>query len=64
MDFKKNKTTFGIDVNHSDVDRLKPVIQFFSQHAFEKLMSSAQELFYGEQNTYVYLFIDELYSNL
>jgi len=61
-DFKKNKTTLYVGINPADIDRLKPVMQFFYDHAFERLMTTAQQLGYSDKNGGVCLFMDEFYS--
>jgi len=61
-DFKKNKTTLYVGVNPADIDRLQPVMQFFYDHALERLMTTAGELGYNDKNGGVCLFMDEFYS--
>ena len=61
-DFKKNKTTLYVGLNPADIDRLKPVMQFFYDHALERLMTTAGELGYNDKNGGICLFMDEFYS--
>lgn len=62
-DFKKNKTTLYVGINPVDIDRLQPVMQFFYDHALERLATTASELGYGDdKNGGVCLFMDEFYS--
>jgi type IV secretion system protein VirD4 len=61
-DFKKNKTTLYIGLNPADMDRLQPVMQFFYDHALERLATTAGELGYNDKNGGVCLFMDEFYS--
>jgi len=61
-DFKKNKTTLYVGLNPTDSDRLQPVMQFFYDHAFERLATTASELGYNDENGGVCLFMDEFYS--
>ena len=61
-DFKKNKTTLYVGLNPADIDRLQPVMQFFYDHALERLMTTAGELGYNDKNGGVCLFMDEFYS--
>ena len=61
-DFKKNKTTLYVGLNPADIDRLQPVMQFFYDHALERLMTTAQELGYNDKNGGICLFMDEFYS--
>ena len=61
-DFKKNKTTLYVGLNPADIDRLQPVMQFFYDHAFERLMTTAQQLGYNDKNGGMCLFMDEFYS--
>ena len=61
-DFKKNKTTLYVGLNPADIDRLQPVMQFFYDHAFERLMTTAGELGYNDKNGGICLFMDEFYS--
>ena len=61
-DFKKNKTTLYVGLNPTDSDRLQPVMQFFYDHALERLATTASELGYNDKNGGVCLFMDEFYS--
>ncbi|MSP33800.1 MAG: type IV secretion system protein VirD4 [Rickettsiales bacterium] len=61
-DFKKNKTTLYVGLNPTDIDRLQPVMQFFYDHALERLATTAGELGYNDKNGGVCLFMDEFYS--
>lgn len=61
-DFKKNKTTLYVGLNPADSDRLQPVMQFFYDHALERLATTASELGYNDKNGGVCLFMDEFYS--
>lgn len=61
-DFKKNKTTLYVGLNPADIDRLQPVMQFFYDHALERLMTTAGELGYNDKNGGICLFMDEFYS--
>jgi type IV secretion system protein VirD4 len=61
-DFKKNKTTLYVGLNPADIDRLQPVMQFFYDHALERLATTAGELGYNDKNGGVCLFMDEFYS--
>ncbi len=61
-DFKKNKTTLYVGLNPADIHRLQPVMQFFYDHAFERLMTTAGELGYNDKNGGICLFMDEFYS--
>lgn len=61
-DFKKNKTTLYVGQNPADIDRLQPVMQFFYDHALERLMTTARQLGYSDKNGGVCLFMDEFYS--
>jgi len=61
-DFKKNKTTLYVGLNPTDSDRLQPVMQFFYDHALERLATTAGELGYNDKNGGVCLFMDEFYS--
>ena len=61
-DFKKNKTTLYVGLNPTDIDRLQPVMQFFYDHALERLMTTAGELGYNDKNGGICLFMDEFYS--
>ena len=61
-DFKKNKTTLYIGLNPDDIDRLKPVMNLFYQHAIQRLADVARELGCGEKHLGVTLFIDEFSS--
>ena len=61
-DFKKNKTTLYVGLNPADIDRLQPVMQFFYDHALERLMTTAGELGYNDKNSGICLFMDEFYS--
>ena len=49
-------------LNPADIDRLQPVMQFFYDHAFERLMTTAGELGYNDKNGGICLFMDEFYS--
>lgn len=61
-DFKKNKTTLYVGLNPADIDRVQPVMQFFYDHALERLMTTAQQLGHNDKNGGVCLFMDEFYS--
>lgn len=62
-DFKKNKTTLYVGLNPADIERLQPVMQFFYDHALERLAKTASELGYSDdKNGGVCLFMDEFYS--
>ncbi len=61
-DFKKNKTTLYVGLNPADIDRLQSVMQFFYDHALERLMTKAGELGHNDKNGGVCLFMDEFYS--
>ena len=61
-DFKKNKTTLYVGLNPTDSDRLQPVMQFFYDHALERLAKTASELGYNDENGGACLFMDEFYS--
>jgi len=61
-DFKKNKTTLYVGLNPANIDRLQPVMQFFYDHALERLMTTAGELGYNDKNGGICLFMDEFYS--
>jgi len=61
-DFKKNKTTLYVGLNPADIDRLQPVMQFFYDHALERLITTAGELGYNDKNGGICLFMDEFYS--
>ncbi len=61
-DFKKNKTTLYVGLNPADIDRLQPVMQFFYDHALERLMTTGGELGYNDKNGGICLFMDEFYS--
>ncbi len=61
-DFKKNKTTLYVGLNPADIDRLQPVMQFFYDHALERLMTTVGELGYNDKNGGICLFMDEFYS--
>ena len=61
-DFKKNKTTLYVGLNPADIDRLQPLMQFFYDHALERLMTTAGELGYNDKNGGICLFMDEFYS--
>ena len=61
-DFKKSKTTLYVGVNPADIDRLQPVMQFFYDHALQRLMTASQELGYNDKNGGICLFMDEFYS--
>ena len=61
-DFKKNKTTLYVGLNPSDIERLKPVLRFFYDHALDRLM--AEKDYYDHENNKlaISLFMDEFYS--
>lgn len=61
-DFKKNKITLYVGLNPCDIERLKPVMQFFYDHALDQLMINND--IYDQENKYqgVSLFLDEFYS--
>ncbi len=59
---KKDKATLYVGLKPSDIDRAQPLMQFFYNHAAERLITTADELGLGIENGGVCLFIDEFYS--
>lgn len=61
-DFKKNKTTLYVGLNPSDIERLKPVLRFFYDHALDRLMVD-NDVYDRENNQLaISIFLDEFYS--
>jgi type IV secretion system protein VirD4 len=56
---KTSKTTIYVGLDPTDIERLKPLMRLFYNHAFERLMKTAQSLEVGMENGGVTVILDE-----
>ena len=59
---KTSKATLYVGLKPSDIERLKPLMRLFYNHAFERLMKTSESLGYGEENGGVTIILDEFYT--
>ncbi|MCF8462309.1 MAG: type IV secretory system conjugative DNA transfer family protein [Rickettsiaceae bacterium] len=56
---KTSKATIYVGLNPSDIERLKPLMCLFYNHAFERLLKAGESLGYGPENGGVSIILDE-----
>lgn len=59
---KTSKATIYVGSNSTDIERLKPLMPLFYNHAFERLVKTAESLGYGKENCGVTVMLDEFYT--
>lgn len=58
---KKSKATIYVGLNPSDISRIEPLMQFFYNHSFERLIIATESIDYKE-NIGVTVILDEFYT--
>jgi type IV secretion system protein VirD4 len=56
---KTSKATIYVGLNPTDIERLKPLMRLFYNHAFDRLLKTAESLSYGTENGGVTIILDE-----
>lgn len=59
---KKEKATIYVGLNPWEIEKLKPVMSLFYDHASLRLLKAASSIGYGPENKGVTLLLDEFYS--